>query len=173
MQAMPSVLAISTVAVLSAILTPGLLTNVPHPTQGHEQGSPVNGWDIVFPLQFFQCEPALIYFNITTDLPVFATLTAPDALEYDEFRLITLIFPQGIGYLEWICNIPAGFTFITFPVTDWDGGYDQSYTVQPGSSSACLQSITTTYSYITYNTANFQTYTHSFNNFTSTQHFQQ
>jgi len=94
---------------------------------------------MIFPLSIVQCEPVLIYYDNPTTDHSFVFLYTPDR---DLF--LTLAFPPGVGYLDWICNIPAGYAFTAYSLVY------QNFTVQLGSSSACLGDITTTYAFASY-----------------------
>jgi len=130
----------------ATILT--VLGQIARPTEGYYIGNVGVGIDVIFPLSIVQCEPVLIYYNNPTTVQFFV-----DFYTHDNSRLLSLDFPPGAGYLDWICDIPAGYTFFASAVTS------QTFTVQPGSSSACLGDITTTYSYAFYHTTYFQSYT--------------
>jgi len=140
------------VVVILAFLTPLGKTaefDVPRPTEGFQVG-PGLGTDIILPLSATQCEPFLIYHNIPAGYDYRMFLYTPDFQIGNEF--LHLLLPQGAGYFDWICNIPAGYSFLAYAATG------QYYTVQPGSSSACLGDVTTTYPYASYLT-DFQSYT--------------
>jgi hypothetical protein len=71
----------------------------------------------------------------------------------EERHFVSLLIPSGIGYLQWICNIATGHGFIA-------SSYFEYYVVvQRGSSSSCLHNVTTTYSYASYSTTDFEAYT--------------
>jgi len=144
-------LATSVVVIFAAILTVHAQTI--RPTEGYYFSDITQSTSIILPLSIVQCEPVLIYYNNTYDdlIGVAFKLYIADR---EEFFFLTLSFPRGVGYLDWICNIPAGSSFIAYYVDS-----AQTYTVQPGSSSACLGDITTTYSYASYYTSYFQYYT--------------
>src|ERR1700731_991082 len=118
-------LAMSAIAILAAVARP--------------LAPPATGWMIfqnsntyIFPFTATRCEPFYIFYNATDG----NFLNFYDATLSHTLFIIT--FPKGTGYLEWICDIPAGFVFNAGNVID--------YTVQAGSSSDCLGDITTTYS---------------------------
>jgi hypothetical protein len=122
------------------------------PTEGYQLSFPNSSYEIIMPLTITQCEPVYIYYNIASDPSAYNLLdfiTADSAgdtiMEFD--------FPSPTGYLEWICDIPAGYSFIAW------GDFMQFYTVQAGSSSDCLGNITTTYSIMDYATIPFRLYT--------------
>jgi hypothetical protein len=112
------------------------------------------GVDARFPLTVTQCEPVFIYYNNTYSIAAsdtFGGVALNPAFHLPYFLIF--YFPPGVGYIEWICNIPAGYSFwvranLNYPIV-----------VQPGSSSFCLRDITTTYRHATYSTAYFQSYT--------------
>jgi len=115
----------SVVVFLAAILP--ILAQVTRPTEGYEITNVPNNYDIIFPLSIVQCEPVLIYYNnIGTDW-ISVDLHAPDG-----GYILQLDFPPGVGYLDWICNIPSGHTLYAL------ASLSQTFTVQPGSSSACF-----------------------------------
>jgi hypothetical protein len=104
--------------------------------------------DIRFPLTVAQCEPIRIYYNSSTTDNYGIVFFTPDFT-----TILRITAPIGVGYLEWICDIPAGHGF-------WVVYYFAYYaSVQPGSSSGCLGTITTTYAHASYNTTAFQSYT--------------
>jgi hypothetical protein len=132
----------STLASFLAVLVVAVMTigQPTPPTEGYQMGSPLD-YDLIMPLSVAQCEPVLMYYNITN---VF--YSEPPTLFFFSASLgtavtfVTFGFLNPIGYLEWICNIPAGAEFVAA------FGMANLYTVQPGSSSACLGNVTTTYS---------------------------
>ena len=132
-------------AILAA-LPVTVLTQPSPPTEGIQLST---AYDVRFPLTVAQCERVLIFHN-TTDtygLNIYSHISG-------SFQVVTrLSIPVGIGYLEWICNIPAGYGFRV------EGWYERFLVVQPGSSSSCLRALTTTYSYASYATTAFQSYT--------------
>ena len=103
------------------------------PTQGIQLGIPEMGVDIRFPLTVSQCEPVLIYYNtqhIHDDLyPALLNFTSPT----DHQSFLVLDFPLGAGYMEWICNIVAGYSFLV------SSHITHQYFVASGSSALCLQ----------------------------------
>jgi hypothetical protein len=131
-----------------AILAGILLAQPSPPAVGIQLGR-FPEWEVRFPLTVTQCEPVFIYYNTTAR---FNGVGLSSRIDIPSFLLIGY-FPVGVGYVEWICNIPAGYGF-------WAGSA-QTYpiVVQPGSLSSCLRDITTTYQYATYTTAAFQSYT--------------
>jgi hypothetical protein len=120
------------------------------PADGYQLSSGEPGDSIIIPMSVAQCEPFFIFYNLTTASSPFNYIY----FFMDGGTFLTLTVPSNAGYLEWICNIPVGEKF-------YAGGL--LYTVQPGSSSACLGDLTTTYSLAVYNTTGsfFQSYTAS------------
>jgi hypothetical protein len=112
------------------------------------QGVQLGGYneDIRFPLTVSQCEPVIIYYSL---------LSGGSGVGFFKggITLFALEIPNGTGYLEWICNIPAGYDFAI------GAGSIRYYIVQPGSSASCLLNITTTYEYASYRTTAFEFYT--------------
>jgi hypothetical protein len=131
--------------------TPGQLAT---PADGYQLGTGAAGNSIIIPKSFAQCEPFLIFYEL---FEVVSTVLVLSTIEGD--TIVTLSLPLGSGYLEWICNIPAGQQFLVMG--------EKVFTVQPGSSSACLGNVTTTYSFASYSTGIFQSYTASPPAFTS------
>ena len=108
--------------------------------------------DVRFPSNMSQCDPIFIYYDRTgaTDIGVLGIYAPEDVDPID--RLIRLAIPAGIGYIEWVCNIPAGHGYaIHYDL--WHYGVVQS------GPSVCLGDITTTYPILTYNNPGFQSYT--------------
>ena len=125
------------------------------PAEGIQIGNPLDGWDVRFPLRITQCEPVFIYYNNTnyTDAGVgFRTL---DSLVTRDLLLFIGPFPLGVGYFEWICNIPADLAFYAF------AGVFYRIVVQSGPISSCLGVMTTTNPLVFYETTNFVTFTAS------------
>ena len=134
------------IVIFAAVLA--VLGQIARPTEGYQLGNVTAGFDIIFPVSIVQCEPVLIYYNFTNEDSLF--LNSPG---FNGNTFLVLTFPIGVGYLDWICDIPAGYTFNA-------GRYfEQIFTVQPGSSSACLGEITTTYAFASYEPTYFQSYT--------------
>jgi hypothetical protein len=126
------------------------------PSEGYEIGN-FNPFEIIMPLTVAQCEPVLFYYNVTPVggsgppvLDLYLVVAEPGV-----DPVVSFIFPNDVGYLEWICNIPAGQIFVTFA----NSNVNATYVVQPGSSSACLGPITTTYSDLSYYTSAFASFT--------------
>ena len=140
-----------------AMFTVAVLTQPPPPTEGINIG--IGDLDIRFPLTVSQCEPVLIYYN-STGAGYISIWTSAYGSSRD---LVHLNFPIGIGYIVWICNIPAGYIFVA------GTEHHHNFLVQPGPSS-CLGDVTTTYSYATYLTTAFQSYTSNAPNTTSFFH---
>jgi len=117
--------------------------SVPRPTEGCQVGNPDAGLDVILPLSIAQCEPVLIYYNITS--PTFSPLlfSSPYDFQRGDFSLLISIPDKPkppTGYLDWICNVPAGY-----PLIIWGLSYSpQWYIVQPGLSSDCLGPVTVT-----------------------------
>ena len=154
----------STLKALLLIICTGFFTTIQsqsvHPAQGIQLGNPRAGVDIVIPASMTQCESFLVYYNITVPVAPFiafyTTNLAGDAL-------LTLHPPgSATGYIDWVCNIPAGHG-LTIGVRDLPGTpggvlRTQNYVVQSGTSSSCLVDLTATYSIAGYGT-NFPSYT--------------
>jgi hypothetical protein len=125
-----------------------------HPAEGDDIGDPTFNWDVILPQSIAQCEPFLIYYN-TTIFPngnssLMMNIRTPDY----HTVLITFTFPnRSIGYMDWICNIPAGHNFVAESFS-----FPQYYTVQNGSSD-CLGNVTATNTLYAYQTSAFQSYT--------------
>jgi hypothetical protein len=92
---------------------------------------------IIMPMSVAQCESLSIFYRLLSMDLNFQALPS-----FETFINITV--PTGTGYLEWICNIPAGQQFLA--------PGDAAYTVHNGSSSSCLGNLTTTYSLASYST---------------------
>ena len=150
-----TVLAVA-VTIIAAVAQPD---SILRPTQGHQLGHPPDGYDIIAPLVVAQCEPVLIYYNVSTSWFPSKGLQfyTPDDLAI----FLSIQFPPGIGYFTWICNIPAGHIF---GASSW---YYETYTVQAGSSSACLVNVTSSYAYLTYNSIAFPSYTQATTSYAS------
>jgi hypothetical protein len=135
---------------LLLVLAVTVLTQPSPPMPGVQLGTPELGIDFRFPSTVSQCEPVLIYYNITNpggrNTVWFSTLD-------NNYLLYISPFPLGAGFFEWICNIPAGYGFAVFN--------DKVYfvVVQQGTSSSCLGNITTTHAYASYTLPIFETYT--------------
>src|ERR1700731_2959155 len=112
-------LATSTVAILAAVAKPLAppTTNLALPPIGWMTHQGLDTY--IFPFTATQCEPFYIFYNNTRD--------GDRTSFYDatlSHTLFTITFPKGSGYVEWICNIPAGFVF--------NAGNAIDYTVQAG-----------------------------------------
>jgi hypothetical protein len=108
--------------------------------------------DVRFPLTVAQCESTFIYYN-SSSFGNRIVFYRPDiAIPRDQDIFLSVLIPRGIGYLEWVCDIPEGHSFF---VAHTRGYY---VVVDPGSSS-CLHNVTTTYSEADYNTTLFVSYT--------------
>jgi hypothetical protein len=91
-----------------------------------------------------QCEPFLVYYNITVPVSPFIAFYTPDLAGN---ALLTLLPPaSAIGYIDWICNIPAGHGLIIGvrdpPSTPGGVLRTENYVVQSGTSSSCLVDLT-------------------------------
>src|SRR5580704_12484463 len=73
------------------------------PTEGYNLCAPTFACELIMPSTVAQCEPVLIYYNIT-EPGIYVDLLTPDT----GIIFLFLYTPLGIGYLEWICDIPAG-----------------------------------------------------------------
>ena len=108
--------------------------------------------DVRFPSNLSQCDPIFIYYdraNATDIAPL--GIYAPENVD-PIARLIRLAIPAGIGYIEWVCNIPAGHGYAVH--------YDLwHYGVVQSGPSVCLGDVTTTYPILTYTNPSFQSYT--------------
>jgi hypothetical protein len=98
--------------------------------------SPVDGFDLVLPYTVAQCEPALFYYNITNPSlfagflgPLYSIMSPDGLLDMETFAAPN----TGEGYIEWLCNLPAGKVFQIF-----NTNYNAWYTVQPGSDTSCI-----------------------------------
>jgi hypothetical protein len=138
------------------------------PSEGYQLGDPGNPdaplFDIIMPLTVAQCETVLIYYNNTAwnaanGGPLYLLLSNPSIMPDTAF--IAIQFPSSdVGYLSWICNIPAGEYFIADAVSDTiQPRACATFVVQSGSSSACLRPLTTYTSLLQYDTAVFASYT--------------
>jgi hypothetical protein len=156
---------ITLMAVLATATTATVGQAVP-PTEGYQLGDPSDGadsYDVIMPLTVAQCEPVLIYYNFTLwpaydnpGLTLFPPIQPPIPLI---FAFASFQFPNDVGYFEWICNIPAGKMFVAVSFL-----LGATYVVQPGSSSACLGPLTTTYN------SDLQYFTSEFASFTATSY---
>ena len=122
------------------------------PPGGVQIGFPEITVDVRAPLIAKQCEPFRMFYQIPPGPVAIVLVFAPEPRDY----LILFRIPAAnvtTGYLEWICDIPAGYGFILSQFSD------RFYVVQPGSTSSCLQDITATYQHAHYNTAAFRSFT--------------
>ena len=108
--------------------------------------------DIRFPITVAQCEAAFIYYNTSTIGNRVDFLRPDIARPSLDDIFLSILIPRGIGYLEWVCDIPEGHSFF---VAHTRGYY---LVVGPGSSS-CLHNVTATYADASYNTTLFVSYT--------------
>jgi hypothetical protein len=135
-------------AIFFVILAAIALAQTSPRIQGIQLGNLSLGVDFRFPETVEQCEPVVMYsdtikgghslYLITPDNYVFLRIPISNETRY---------------YIEWICDIPAGYGFTA---TYYSSAY---FVVQPGSSSSCLQNITTTYANGRYETTVFESYT--------------
>ena len=125
-----------------------LLAQPSPPSEAVQLGDPETDLDLRMPLTVVQCEPVFIYYNKPQRSLWDMWMYTPNYT-----RFLVMEIPIGIGYLEWICNIPAGYGFIAYVF------HDRYYVVQPGSSSSCLGDITATYGHVAYATPVFQSFT--------------
>jgi hypothetical protein len=132
------------------ILVAIVLAQPSPPALGIQIGNLTIGSDIRFPLNVTQCEPVFIYYNVTITVDYYVVLL--DAGH--SYHVLTIgPIPIGVGYFEWVCNIPAGYGF-------WVVQDNRYFTVvQPGPLSSCLHNVTTTYQYASYITTSFAFYT--------------
>ena len=139
-----------------AILASIVLAQPSPPVEGVQIGDAdgeASGLDIRFPLTVTQCEPVFIFIRFT------AGSFSSGAIHFhslDNVRLLSIGPFLGTGYVEWVCNVPAGRSLVVFsrPGTNF-----HQFTVQPGPSSSCLRNITATYSFASYVTSQFTSYT--------------
>ena len=97
----------------------GEILDISRPTEGYNLCDPTQDCELIMPLTIAQCEPVLIYYNMPFS-SVYFNLSAPDSGD----AFLSLYTTLGIGYMEWICDIPARSTFFIDSF-----GYIQSYTV--------------------------------------------
>jgi hypothetical protein len=118
------------------------------PEDGYQLISGILDSSLIIPTSIAQCDPFFIFYSLTTNYPSLGIISF-QTVQGHIFLNLTMPAP-GTGYMEWICNIPAGEQFLA---------RGQLYTVQPGSSSACLGDLNTTYSLAMYSTSLFESYT--------------
>ena len=154
----------STLKALLLVVCTGLFTTIRsqsvHPAQGIQLGNPRAGVDIVIPASMTQCESVLVYYNITVPVSPFIAFYTTNLVGD---ALLTLHPPgSATGYIDWVCNIPAGHGLIVGvrDLPDIPDGVlrTQNYVVRSGTSSSCLVDLTATYSVAGYGT-NFPSYT--------------
>ena len=134
-------------AVFLIVLAATVLAQPSPQMQGIQLGNLSLGVDFRFPETVTQCEPVLMYCD-TIRVGYSLYLLTPD-----NYVFLRIPIPNGTRYIEWICDIPAGYGFTA-------SYYSRAYfVVQPGLSSSCLRNITTTYASGRYDTAVFQSYT--------------
>src|SRR5215472_8675196 len=120
-----------TTALFSLTLFLAILAVPAPPRQGVQLANVIPGdHDIRFPLTLTQCEPVLIYYNMAS--AAYLRFETSDR----QTNLLNLYVPVGAGYIEWICDIPAGDAVM---VSFFDS---RSYVVRPGTSSSCLSNVT-------------------------------
>jgi hypothetical protein len=141
------------------ILAAIVLAQPSPPAQGIQiaSGPPDFGIDVRFPLTVTQCEPVFIYYNNTSGSTVNVYLSTNIQNLLDIYPI-----PVGAGYIEWICNIPAGYNFWASANRVGTQVYPRRWchvVVQPGLLSSCLHDVTTTYRYASYFTTDFEFYT--------------
>ena len=133
---------------LVAAFATDVLTQPAQPTHAIQLS---RSYDIRFPSTVSQCEPVLIYHNTPESYAIH--IYTMDSESGVSRTLVRLTVPRGIGYLEWTCNVPVGYTFVVL------NAYAHVLSVQPGSSVACLGDVTATYAYADYETTDFRSYT--------------
>ena len=140
---------------------------------GIQVGAPEWGIDVRLPMFITQCEHFIIFYNITpTAEGVAAQIQYPQEgsiafIPPDFAGTFFELFPlNGTGYIDWVCNIPAGDSLI---IMDFGG---QMYTVQPGSS-ACMDvvPVTTYFPDAIYYTDQYSLYTKSATNYPSGSYY--
>jgi hypothetical protein len=119
-------------------------------------------FEVIMPLSIAECEHFLLFYNISASVdPGFTWISFYSPADPNYVFWLTL--PAGQGYIDWLCNIPAGDT-ITLYGNDIGGNNVPDaclYTVQPGSSS-CVQagaSITSAFSYGSWSASDFAIFT--------------
>ena len=123
------------ILVLLVILSVTVLAQPPRPTDALQIGDPSGGLDIRFPVTVSQCEPVLIYANVIGQSLHFLAFYSPDDGPFH--YIIRMQLPRySIRYMEWICNIPAGYRFVVSHARQY------YVNVQAGPSS-CLGNIAT------------------------------
>ena len=162
-------------AIFLAILASIVLAQPSPPAAGVQIGDLTNaeagGWDVRFPLTVTQCEPVFIFVNTTTRDTTGITAEARPTSGFgpgppsfgaiyfhspDSVMLFSIGPLRSVGYVEWVCHIPAGHSLT---VSFRPGIIFHQFTVQPGRSSSCLRNITATYSFASYYTSQFMSYT--------------
>jgi hypothetical protein len=99
---------------ISLILAAIVLAQPSPPAQGIQLGAPLEGCDIRFPLAVTQCEPVFIFYDvpITSSGSLFFVSISFLTTESIYRQVLTFgPFSVGVGYLEWVCNIPASYGF--------------------------------------------------------------
>ena len=112
---------------------------------------------VIWPLEATECGSFLIFYNSTAATTAGNYLFTPDLT-----FLAAVLYPAGVGYLDWICNIPAGQGFFLGTMSSGIAVPYYYYAVQSGSST-CLGPLSTTYNDLDFATSVYQTYTsHSY-----------
>jgi hypothetical protein len=121
--------------------------SLPSRPEGVQLGDPANGLDITVSPSMTQCEPFLVYYNITSTSSPFIAFYRSDVLGH---ALLTLHPPApAAGYIDWTCNIRAGHSLVVAVRSNGTlRGLD--YIVRSGILSSCLTDVTTTYSLVAY-----------------------
>jgi hypothetical protein len=107
------------------------MSNSARPTFGIQIGDPALGYDVIVPPTMTQCESFLVYFDITVPAspsPLIAFYT-PDILGD---ALLTLRPGKLAGYIEWICDIPAGHGLVIALLDPAKILRGRNYVVDPG-----------------------------------------
>ena len=109
------------------------------PTRGFQIGNTNLALDVVVPTSMAQCESFLVYFHITIRPKPWPRIMfyTPDLLG----ELLTLqLGPAGTagpGYIDWTCNIPAGYSLILALADVRDTLRGHNYIIAPGPSFPC------------------------------------
>jgi hypothetical protein len=122
------------------------------PVTGYQMGIPPTD-SVILPQTMSQCEPFLVYYNTTSfglNFELFIASADASAI------VANITIPNGVGYVDWICNIPAGEGLAILATGNLNFIF---YNVGFGSSSACLGDVDETYPLIIYNTTAFESYT--------------
>ena len=112
---------------------------------------------VIWPFEATECGSFLIFYNSSVATSKNSSLFTPDLTLF-----ATVLYPAGAGYLDWICNIPAGQGFFLGAIFGSGIAPFYYYTVQSGSST-CSGPLSTTYNDLDFATSVYQTYTsHSY-----------